>query len=177
MDAHNINFADEYIGTVLILEVFEHIKNPFKVIKEIFRVLKPQGVVIMSAPMNFPIHNYPEDYWRFTPAGFLTLLENFPMKIIGAQGEHLYPHTIFGIGFKDINQKVISKFQEFCINYTIVLKNSVHTFKESLSFSLYVNKKLIEKYEIKDLVSPLVSVKNRVFLAICKYYTINILFQ
>src|SRR5574341_430370 len=61
---------------------------------------KPAGVLILGSVMNFPIHDYPHDYWRFTPEAFRSLLKPFSHTVVVAAGESLFPHTIVGVGFK-----------------------------------------------------------------------------
>jgi SAM-dependent methyltransferase len=71
---------DESIGLVLNCESLEHIQNPQKAIDEIHRVLRPNGLLILTTVMHFKIHRAPKDYWRFTPDGIELLLSRF--KII-----------------------------------------------------------------------------------------------
>ncbi|MCL5773829.1 MAG: class I SAM-dependent methyltransferase [Firmicutes bacterium] len=105
----SLAFADESIGTILILDTLEHIQNCFKAFDEIHRVMKNEGTVIMSSVMNFPIHDYPSDYWRFTPEAFKFLLNKFPVKIIGIQGNPDHPHTVLAVGIKSND---FSKFEK-----------------------------------------------------------------
>jgi SAM-dependent methyltransferase len=84
-------------GTVLCLDTLEHVRNPIKAIQEMFRILNPQGFVVVSSCMNFPIHEHPGDYWRFTPAGLDLLLFPFAHKMIGYLGQKNNPHTVVGI--------------------------------------------------------------------------------
>jgi hypothetical protein len=44
-------------------------------IREAFRVLQSSGVLIMSGPMYWPLHEEPYDFFRFTQYGFQFLLE------------------------------------------------------------------------------------------------------
>ncbi len=95
-----LSLIDESVGTVLILDTLEHVENCFKAMDEIYRILKKDGIVVMSSVMDFPIHDYPSDFWRFTPEAFKLLLNKFPIKIIGLQGNPNHPHTVFAIGIK-----------------------------------------------------------------------------
>ena len=61
--------SDESIGLVLNLESLEHIPQPQKAIDEIYRILRPNGLLILTTVMHFKIHRCPRDYWRFTPDG------------------------------------------------------------------------------------------------------------
>lgn len=67
--AESLPFADGYFDTILCTEVLEHTREPFKVMREFARVLKPGGSVLLSVPFIYPIHEAPHDYWRFTAHG------------------------------------------------------------------------------------------------------------
>jgi len=100
LDLHKIDLPDSSVGTVLCLDTYEHVEFPRKATKEVYRILKPNGVFILSSVMNFPIHSYPDDYWRFTPAGFKSLLGIFNSSWVGFLGDKIFPHTILGVGIK-----------------------------------------------------------------------------
>ena len=68
-------FAPNSIGTVLALETFEHVQHPWEAVKEIYRILKPGGSVLISIPFHFPVHFFPDDYWRMTTSGLEALLK------------------------------------------------------------------------------------------------------
>lgn len=69
-------FDDNIFDAVLCLEVLEHTKNPNQMIKEIRRVLKRDGVLILTAPFVFEMH-CEEDYYRYTQEGLINLLSEF----------------------------------------------------------------------------------------------------
>lgn len=62
---------------VVCTEVLEHTLQPFDAVKEIERILKPGGLVFISAPFNFRIHGPLPDCWRFTEHGLRALFKNF----------------------------------------------------------------------------------------------------
>ena len=100
MDIQDIDLDDETVGTVLCFETLEHVERPWVAMQEVYRVLKPGGMVVVSAPMNLLIHAFPSDYWRFTTQGIRTLLSPFPSTWVGYAGVRDFPHTVLGIGFK-----------------------------------------------------------------------------
>ncbi len=102
LNLHDIDLPPESVGTILCLDTLEHVEYPRRAIEEIHRVLKPNGIVIISSVMNFPIHDYPYDYWRFTPEAFRSLLKPFADLFIGFAGNDSFPHTVVGIGFKGV---------------------------------------------------------------------------
>ncbi len=63
--------------------------------------------------MDFPIHDFPYDFWRFTPDGFKSLLTPFSETFIESAGNEKFPHTVVGIGFKDsISGHITSEFSD-----------------------------------------------------------------
>jgi len=100
LDLHDINLPDDTAGTVLCLETIEHVEFCHQALREMHRILKPGGICVLFSAMAFPIHEYPQDYWRFTPAGFGSLLRPFETRYIGYIGNEHFPHTILGLGAK-----------------------------------------------------------------------------
>ena len=62
---------------ILCTEVLEHTLNPFKAVNEMFRILKPRGLLFISVPFNFRIHGPLPDCWRFTIYGLRALLKKY----------------------------------------------------------------------------------------------------
>lgn len=65
-DARRLPFADGSIDAIACFEVLEHVRDPDAVIREIARVLVPGGVVDMSMPFLYPVHDAPYDFQRWT---------------------------------------------------------------------------------------------------------------
>lgn len=76
-DAHSLPFKDKEFEFVLCTEVLEHLKNPTKAINEIKRVLKNDGILILTTRFVYPIHDSPRDYWRFTKYGLRELFKDW----------------------------------------------------------------------------------------------------
>lgn len=110
LNLHNINLPSKSVGTALLMDTLEHVEFPRKAIEEVYRILKPNGILIMSSVMNFPIHDYPSDYWRFTPEAFRSLLNPFTSCFVDFAGESFFPHTVVGIGFKEGDPSDMSEF-------------------------------------------------------------------
>jgi predicted SAM-dependent methyltransferase len=71
MDAHDIwkKFGNDSFDVVIDMSLLEHDKNFWVTIENINKVLKKGGYHIFVVPtFNFPIHNYPSDYWRVSKA-------------------------------------------------------------------------------------------------------------
>lgn len=100
LDLHHIALPDNSAGTVFLMDTLEHVEYPHQAMAEVRRVLKPDGIVIMSSVLDFFIHATPNDYWRFTPDGFRSLLKHFNHSHVGYYGRAIFPHTLVGVGFK-----------------------------------------------------------------------------
>lgn len=74
---YNELILDATFDFVVCTEVLEHTLNPFSAVREIWRVLKPEGFLFGSTPFNFRIHGPLPDCWRFTEHGLRALLKQF----------------------------------------------------------------------------------------------------
>jgi len=78
MNGHDLQFKDASFDCVICAETLEHDDMPWQTAKEIHRVLKDEGVLIVTVPgIGFPRHDFPSDYWRFTAAGVKALFKDF----------------------------------------------------------------------------------------------------
>lgn len=89
------------VGTVLALNTFEHVARFWRGFDEIFRVLRPDGALLVSCPFYFHIHQHPSDYWRFTPEALEVLLEDYPQKILGWQGPRQKPLHVWALALRE----------------------------------------------------------------------------
>lgn len=85
----DIKWEDNYFDTVIATELLEHIAYPERAVQEIHRVLKPEGIVIISTRFIFPYHPGPKDYYRFTKDSLALLFKNFKKIEIYPQGNRV----------------------------------------------------------------------------------------
>jgi len=62
---------------VILSEVLEHFHNPATAIRNCRRLLKKGGILLITTPFVFPIHERPVDYYRYTKFGLMHLLSEF----------------------------------------------------------------------------------------------------
>ena len=76
-DAHHLPFAAESFDAVWIQAVLEHVLDPSRVVAEIHRVLKADGLVYADTPFMQQVHAGAYDFQRFTASGHRWLFRNF----------------------------------------------------------------------------------------------------
>jgi SAM-dependent methyltransferase len=80
-DGRRLPFDDGSFDTVLNIQVLEHTPHPGLLVREMGRVLKPGGLLILSAPFQFRLHEQPHDYFRYSPHGLRTLCEEAGLEL------------------------------------------------------------------------------------------------
>jgi SAM-dependent methyltransferase len=61
---------------VICEQVLEHVPDPLTAVDTLRRLCKPNGHVYVSTPFLVRLHEWPGDYWRFTPDGMELLLRS-----------------------------------------------------------------------------------------------------
>jgi SAM-dependent methyltransferase len=67
---------DHFFDLVLSTQVLEHCRNPDNYLSEAFRVLKPNGKLILSTHGLFEEHACPYDFFRWTAEGLHAIVEH-----------------------------------------------------------------------------------------------------
>ena len=78
-DAHSIPLADGSVDGVWIQAVLEHVVVPEKVVGEMHRVLKHEGLVYSEAPFMQQVHEGQFDFNRFSESGHRWLFRKFDL--------------------------------------------------------------------------------------------------
>ncbi len=89
-DACAIPLGASTVDAVLCTEVIEHVTDPGTLVSEAFRILKPGGALVLSAPFTWHVHDEPHDYWRFTEYGLRLLCERagFRVEVVRATNHY-----------------------------------------------------------------------------------------
>jgi SAM-dependent methyltransferase len=80
-DALEMPFHDVTFHTVMCHQVIEHVEDPDKLISEISRILRPEGVLFLSGPGICPVHSPERDYYRLTIHAYRKLLNKHRLNI------------------------------------------------------------------------------------------------
>jgi len=139
-DANNIDVSDNSFDCVILAEILEHVPNPMGVLQEAYRLLKPGGYALLSAPFNFHVHADPNDYGRYT--------------------DGWYKRTLFDVGFRNIEIEKqglffatylnMSRFWIAELNKSSKLRNKI-TGKLVLKFFPYLARKSL-RWDSYDIV-------------------------
>lgn len=75
-------FEDNSFDVILCNQVLEHVFNPDVFLKEIHRVLRPSGRLLLTVPFVWDEHEQPYDYARYSSFGLRALLEKQGFKYL-----------------------------------------------------------------------------------------------
>ncbi len=106
-DGNTIPFDNKTFDSVISNQVFEHVFNPNEFLKEINRVIKKDGILLLTVPFVWDEHEQPYDYARYTSFGLKHILEKNGFKIL----EHRKSNNGIEVVFQLLNDyiyKVIS---------------------------------------------------------------------
>ena len=81
-DGGRFPFNERVFSSILCNEVLEHVFNPKDFIKEMNRVLKKKGLLLLTAPFVWDEHEQPNDYARYSSFGLAHLLSQNGFHII-----------------------------------------------------------------------------------------------
>jgi SAM-dependent methyltransferase len=108
-DGGVLPFRDGCFDTVICIAVLEHVREPGRQMREMARVLKKRGRLIVVAPFFWNLHYEPNDYYRFTKYGLqhLFLKCNIdPDKTIPLEGKIGLAHGLFAdCVFRNVNKR------------------------------------------------------------------------
>ena len=81
-DALRLPVRDRAFDSVALLEVLEHLPDPQPALKEAARVVRSKGLVIVTVPFLYPIHDAPYDFRRLTAYGIRHLASEAGLVVI-----------------------------------------------------------------------------------------------
>jgi SAM-dependent methyltransferase len=72
-------FAPQTVDAAIVTEVLEHCLDPVAAVRELFRVIRPGGLALVTSPFLWPWHGrrHYGDYWRFTAEGWRVLFRDW----------------------------------------------------------------------------------------------------
>ncbi len=79
-DAHQLPFADNVFEVIVSFNTFEHLYDPPKAARELYRVLKPGGHLLMQTASIQPLHEEPHHYYNTTEFGLRRWFTDFTVQ-------------------------------------------------------------------------------------------------
>ena len=101
-DGRALPFADGTFDTVLSTEVLEHVIAPAEVLREMARVLKPEGRLLLTVPFVVPLHEMPSDFYRFTPFSLRSLVQTSGLVV-----ERIEPRGNFALALGSLGSQFL----------------------------------------------------------------------
>jgi SAM-dependent methyltransferase len=98
-DAHDIPFPQSSFDLVVSCDSLEHFHDPLTVLREVQRVLKPGGTLVIWVPFLHPFHS--TDYYRYTPLGIRYLLSTARLQLVSLEA----PLGVFSV----VGQAVVAE--------------------------------------------------------------------
>lgn len=96
-------FPDASFDCVVCTEMLEHDPTPWLTLPEIARVLRPGGVVILTARgIGYPLHGFPDDYWRFTESSFRHLFGLAGLRVVETLLDDPVKPGVLGVAYKSM---------------------------------------------------------------------------
>jgi SAM-dependent methyltransferase len=80
-DLQHLPFHEGTFHGVVNIVTLEHVRHPAAVIRELARVLRPGGRLLLATPLEWEEHQVPHDYFRYTRYGLTHLLESAGLVI------------------------------------------------------------------------------------------------
>jgi SAM-dependent methyltransferase len=115
-DAMSLPFASETIDVVICSQVYEHVPDDIRLFSEVYRILKPGGIVFFSGPNRlFPYEfHYSLPFFHWLPGPLADLC----LRVLG-RGDHFYEHlrTIWSL------RRALSKFEIQDLTVDFLSKN------------------------------------------------------
>ncbi len=66
----------------LALAVFEHLERPWIAAREVARVLAPGGIFMVGTHQTFPLHGFPQDFFRFSKEALALIFQDAGLEVI-----------------------------------------------------------------------------------------------
>ena len=137
----DLKIKNNSYDTILLTDVLEHIYEPKKLLKQLYNILRDDGILIINTPFAYWEHEVPFDYFRYTEFFYQKVAEELGFKVEVIQK--------IGNGFdtiRDILSKLYESRPSFAIKFLLKMvkivskKFPVKLDNEPLSFFVVFKK-------------------------------------
>lgn len=110
-DGKRIPFVDGHFDAVFSSEVFEHVFNLPDVLRELNRVLRLGGLILVTCPFAICEHEVPNDFARYTSYGLRYLMVEHGLEPINQDKTGNSVETVFQLWIMYIHQHISPRFR------------------------------------------------------------------
>jgi SAM-dependent methyltransferase len=75
-------FRTGVFDAVICTEVLEHVPEPGDFLREVVRVMRPGGVLLLTTPQTWGLHEEPYDFYRYTKYGLQYLFRKAGLEMV-----------------------------------------------------------------------------------------------
>lgn len=133
-DGARFPFLDSNFDSLVCNQVFEHVFNPNEFMGEIYRIMKPGGILLLTVPFVWDEHEQPYDFARYSSFGIRSILEKQGFTIIEHRKSVDDVRVIFQLFNAYIYKKTITKSGLLNMLLTMGLMAPFNILGELLSF-------------------------------------------
>jgi SAM-dependent methyltransferase len=150
-DGRNIPFANASYDGAFCSEVLEHVFEPEPFIKEISRVIKPEGLLLLTVPFVWNEHEMPYDFGRYTSGGLKELIMRNGFTVISTKKTGHFTLVIMELIMLYIHNRIFTgnKYINLLINFIFIspftLLGGIFSFFLPRDKSLYFNTIILAK--------------------------------
>ena len=105
----HLPFRDNEFNTIILSDVLEHLPDVTVLWREMYRILQPEGKLLLNTPFYYPLHETPYDYCRYSEYALRNFAENVGFSVILIEAIGGVPEIL-----ADIIAKQICKRKIFC---------------------------------------------------------------
>ena len=121
-DAHALPFDDECFDAIVVMNAFEHYREPHKVAAELHRILKPGGRIHIRTAFLQPLHEKPWHFFNCTRYGLAEWFKAFETERLWVSKNFCPNHTMAWLASdleaafrKDVSPAVADAFRSSSI--------------------------------------------------------------
>lgn len=125
-DGRTFPFPAASFDAALCSQVFEHVFEPTAFLAEIHRVLRPDGVLLLTVPFVWDEHEQPHDFARYSSFGIKAVLEAAGFEVIESRKSVADARVLFQLGNAYIYKKTRTRRRSINLLTTLLLMAPVN---------------------------------------------------
>ena len=119
-------FEDKYFDSLISNQVFEHVFNPVEFLKEVNRIVKKDGMFLLTVPFIWDEHEQPYDYARYSSFGLKHILNENGFEIIEHRKSNNSMEVVFQLWNEYLYKITLTKNKYLNLILTIPLMAPVN---------------------------------------------------